>query len=40
MSKGKSKFKFPPTTSHEGPEVEERYSSTPSLTSALDQGVW
>jgi hypothetical protein len=27
-------------TGHEGPEVEERYSSTLSLTSALDEGGW
>ena len=30
------KAKVRPTTSHEGPEGEQRYSSTPSLTSALD----
>jgi hypothetical protein len=29
-----------PITGHEGPEVEERYSSTLSLTSALDGGGW
>jgi len=30
------KGKIRPITSHEGPEVEQRYSSSPSLTSALD----
>ena len=30
------KAKVRPTTGHEGPEGEQRYSSTPSLTSALD----
>ena len=34
MSKGKGKFH--PRTDHEGPEGEERYSSTLSLTSVLD----
>ena len=34
MYKGKGKFR--PRTSHEGPEGEQRYSSTLSLTSALD----
>ena len=29
-----------PITGHEGPEVEERYSSTLSLTSALEGGGW
>ena len=33
---GKVKGKFHPRTSHEGPEGEQRYSSTLSLTSALD----
>ena len=31
------KGKFQPTTGHESPEREYRYSSTPSLTSALDE---
>ena len=34
------KGKGRPRTDHEGPEVEERYSSTISLTSALDGGGW
>jgi hypothetical protein len=38
--KGKSKGKGHPRTSHEGPEVEQRYNSTLSLTSALDWGGW
>jgi hypothetical protein len=29
-----------PITGNEGPEVEQRYSSTLSLTSALDGGGW
>ena len=33
---GKGKGKGHPRTGHEGPEVEQRYSSTVSLTSALD----
>ena len=32
--------KVHPVTGHEGPEVEYRYSSTLSLTSALDGGGW
>jgi hypothetical protein len=32
--------KVRPRTGHEGPEEEERYSSTLSLTSELDGGVW
>jgi hypothetical protein len=32
--------KFHPLTGHEDPEVELRYSSTLSLTSALDGGGW
>jgi hypothetical protein len=32
--------KFHPGTDHEGPEVECEYSSTFSLTSALDGGGW
>ena len=35
-SKGKGKGKVHPRTGHEGPEGEYRYSSTLSLTSALD----
>ena len=38
--KGKCKGKFRPRISHEGPEVEQRYSSTLSLTSALDGVGW
>jgi hypothetical protein len=34
------KVKVHPRTGHEGPEVEYRYSSTLSLTSALDGGGW
>jgi hypothetical protein len=34
--KGKGKGTVRPRTGHEGPEVEKRYSSTLSLTSALD----
>ena len=34
----KGKGKIHPTTGHEGPEVEKRYSSTLSLTSALYGG--
>jgi hypothetical protein len=35
-----SKSEVHPRTSHEGPEGESRYSSTLSLTSALDGGGW
>jgi hypothetical protein len=35
-SKGKGKGKVPLRTGHEGPQGEQRYSSTLSLTSALD----
>jgi len=35
---GKGKGKVHPRTGHEGPEGEQRYSSTLSLTSALDRG--
>ena len=35
-----SKHLVHPITGHEGPEVEERYSSTLSLTLALDGGGW
>jgi hypothetical protein len=38
--KGKGKGKVYPRTGHEGPEGEWRYSSTLSLTSALDGGGW
>jgi len=34
--KGKGKNKGHPRTGHEGPKREQRYSSTLSLTSALD----
>jgi hypothetical protein len=38
---GRSKeSKSHPITGHEGPEVKQRYSSTPSLTSVLDGGGW
>jgi hypothetical protein len=37
---GKKEGKFRPRTGHEGPEREYRYSSTLSLTSALDEGAW
>jgi hypothetical protein len=39
-SRGKGKGKARPRTGHEGPEGEKRYSSTLSLTSALDGGGW
>jgi len=35
-SRGKGKDKFRPRTGHEGPEGEQSYCSTLSLTSALD----
>jgi len=35
-----SKGKVHPRTGHEGAEEEQRYSSTLSLTSALDGGGW
>jgi len=35
-----SKGKVHPRTGHEGAEEEQRYSSTPSSTSALDRGGW
>jgi len=38
--KCKGKGKGNPRTGHEGPEVEYRYSSTLSLTSALNEGGW
>jgi hypothetical protein len=38
--RGKGKGKGHPRTDHEGPEGEKRYSSTLSLTSALDEGGW
>jgi hypothetical protein len=37
---GNGKGKFHPRTGHVGPEGEYRYSSTVSLTSALDSGKW
>jgi hypothetical protein len=37
---GKLKGKGHPRTDHEGPEGEYRYSSTLSITSALDGGGW
>ena len=37
---GKGKGEVDPRTGHEGPEGEMRYSSTLSLTSALDRGGW
>jgi hypothetical protein len=41
MGKGKGKrYKVYPTRGYEGPEGELRYSSTLSLTSALDGGGW
>ena len=36
----KGKGKVYPITGHEGPDGEKRYSSTLSLTSALDGGGW
>jgi hypothetical protein len=36
----KGKGKVNPRTGHEGPEGEQRYSSTLSLTPALDGGGW
>ena len=36
----KVKAKFTPRRGHEDPEGEERYSSSLSLTSALDGGEW
>jgi hypothetical protein len=38
--KGKGTGEVHPRTGHEGPEGEERYSSTLSLTLALDGGGW
>jgi hypothetical protein len=38
--KGKGKYKVHPGIGHEVPEEEERYSSTLSLTSALDGSGW
>jgi len=40
QNSAKSKGKIHPRTGHEGPEGEQRYSSTLSLTSALDAGGW
>ena len=36
----KGKGTLHPITGHKGPEVEQRYSSTLSLTSVLDEGGW
>ena len=36
----KPESKIHPSTGHESPEVEQKYSSTISLTSALHEGVW
>ena len=36
----KGKVKFHPVRDHESTELEKRYSSTLSLTSALDEGGW
>jgi hypothetical protein len=36
LIKGKGKGKVHPITGHEGPEEEKTYSSTPSITSALN----
>jgi hypothetical protein len=36
----KGKGKVHPVRGHEGPDVEYKYSSTLSLTSALDEGGW
>jgi hypothetical protein len=38
LRKGRGKAKIHPRTGHEGPEGEQRYSCTLSLTSALDVG--
>ena len=38
--KGNGKGKGHSTTGHEGPEGEQKYSSTISLTSVLDGGGW
>jgi hypothetical protein len=38
--KRKGKGKVNPRTGHEGPDVEQMYSSILSLTSALGEGVW
>ena len=39
-AKGKGKGKVRPVTGHEDPEGEWRYSSTLSLTLALEEGGW
>ena len=36
----KVKVKFAPRRGHDGPEGKQRYSSTLSLTSALDEDMW
>jgi len=38
VGRGKGKGTCHPSTGHKGPEGEKTYSSTPSLTSALDGG--
>ena len=38
--KSKGKGKVRPRTAHEGPEGEQMYSSTLSLTSTIDRGGW
>ena len=38
LKKKESKFRL--NTGHEGPNLEQKYSSTLSLTSALDADVW
>jgi len=40
IKENKGKGKLHPITGHKGPEGEQRYSSTFSLTSALDWGAW
>ena len=40
MSCDKAKGNVHPITGHEDPEAEYRYSSTITLTSALDGGMW
>jgi len=40
VGKGKGKGEVHPSTGHEGPKGEYRYSSTLFLTSVLDRGGW
>jgi hypothetical protein len=40
IGRGRGKGEVHPTTGHEGPDGEYRYSCTHSLTSALDGGGW